>query len=63
MSNFMFNKEFFIEEILSVCKKHRVSISHEDSHGSFIIEKYNEDRSDWLRDAYTEFPEGDKSNG
>ena len=32
----------FIDEIIKVMKKHNLSISHEDSHGAFIIEKYEE---------------------
>lgn len=31
----------FIDEIIKVMKKHNLSISHEDSHGGFIIDKYN----------------------
>ena len=31
----------FYDEIDSVCKKYNLSISHEDSQGSFIIENYH----------------------
>lgn len=41
----------FIEEVISVCKKHRMSISHEDEHGAFEIEPFSESDADWLRDA------------
>ena len=27
----------FIEDVLAVCAKHRMSIGHEDEHGSFTI--------------------------
>lgn len=42
----------FIEEILEVCKKHGLHISHEDTHGAFVIT--NDDESGdyyqrWLR--------------
>lgn len=41
----------FLDEIHSVCMKHGLSISHEDGHGAFIIEDYNERNIDWLFDA------------
>ena len=40
-----------LDEIHSVCMKHGLSISHEDGHGAFIIEDYNERNIDWLFDA------------
>lgn len=44
----------FLEEIVAVCQKHGMSISHEDGHGSFLIEKYSEMTRDWLLDAHDE---------
>ena len=41
----------FIDEIIKVMKKHKLSISHEDSHGAFIIEKYDEYNIKWLKNA------------
>lgn len=41
----------FIEEIDSVCKKHNLSISHEDRHGKFLIERYDKYYIDWLYEA------------
>ena len=38
----------FLDEINLVCKKHNLSISHEDTYGSFIIEEYDKDSIDWL---------------
>lgn len=38
----------FLNDINDVCKKHNMSISHEDGHGSFIITKYNKSNIDWL---------------
>lgn len=32
----------FLQEIAEVCKKHGLSISHEDAHGAFVIEKYDD---------------------
>ena len=43
--------EAFLDEIEKVCKKHNLSISHEDGHGGFEIEEYNQDNIEWLRDA------------
>lgn len=42
----------FIEDVLAVCAKHGYSISHEDGHGAFEIEKFSEDFSEWLRNAH-----------
>jgi 2-phospho-L-lactate guanylyltransferase (CobY/MobA/RfbA family) len=44
----------FIKEILEVCKRHSLSISHEDCHGAFIVEDYSEDRERWLSAAHNE---------
>jgi hypothetical protein len=41
----------FINDIDEVCKKYGLSISHEDGHGAFIIEEYDEHNIKWLRDA------------
>jgi hypothetical protein len=38
----------FLDEIKEVCKKHGLSISHEDSQGGFIIEKYSDSNLEWL---------------
>ena len=32
----------FLNEITKIYKKYNLSLSHEDGHGSFIIEKYDE---------------------
>lgn len=42
----------FIEEVIKVCKRHRFSIGHEDGHGAFEIEKFNDSNAGWLRDAH-----------
>jgi hypothetical protein len=41
----------FIKDIEEVCKKLNLSISHEDGHGSFIIEEYKESNIKWLSQA------------
>jgi len=42
------NVDKFLKEIRAVCIKNRMSIIHEDSHGGFIVTKYNKDDMDWL---------------
>lgn len=41
----------FLVEINEVCKRHGLSISHEDSHGSFMIDNYSGELADWLMAA------------
>lgn len=40
-----------IDEVIAVCKKYGLSISHQDGQGAFIIVPYADFYSDWLRDA------------
>ena len=41
----------FVEEILKVYEKYNLSLGHEDHHGAFIIEPYDEVNVEWLRAA------------
>jgi hypothetical protein len=41
----------FFNEINEICKKYNLSISHEDDHGAFIIESYDEANIEWLENA------------
>lgn len=41
----------FIDKICEISKEYGFSISHQDSHGAFIIEKYDEININWLKDA------------
>lgn len=43
--------EAFLKELEEVCKKHGYSLSHEDTQGGFIVEKYHRDFSEWLQQA------------
>lgn len=43
--------EDFLNDIKMICKKHNLSIAHEDYHGAFLIEEYDEDNVEWLFDA------------
>lgn len=41
----------FLNEITKIYKKYNLSLSHEDTHGSFIIEKYDEYNIKWLKNS------------
>lgn len=41
----------FLSEIEELCRKHNISISHEDTHGAFILERFDEDLLEWLKYA------------
>jgi hypothetical protein len=41
----------FLQEILETCEKHNLVISHEDSHGGFLVEPLTEDGMEWLNCA------------
>lgn len=43
--------EEFLKEIDELCRKYGLSIAHEDGHGAFIIESYDEFNIKWLREA------------
>lgn len=48
----------FMDEIEAVCRKHRMSISHEDQHGAFEIVEYSQDCMEWLRAAHDDISQG-----
>lgn len=48
------NVEKFLLEIDKVCKKHKMSISHEDLQGAFIIMPYHKENIKWLMNASVE---------
>ena len=41
----------YLEEIEQISKRYNLSISHEDCHGAFIIEKYDKLNIKWLNDC------------
>jgi hypothetical protein len=45
------NTRRFLKEVTDLCKKYKISISHEDTHGCFILENYDEYLMDWFNDA------------
>ena len=42
----------FLEEVVSVCRKHGISIGHEDNQGGFEIWPFNESDAEWLMGAF-----------
>ena len=53
----------FLADILAVCKEYGLSISHEDTHGAFVIVQYNDKASEWLLNAmYEPTPKPTKDN-
>lgn len=51
----------FLEEVLEVCKKYRLSLAHEDHQGGFLVEPYSVTNAMWLLGAkdityYVEVP-------
>ena len=41
----------FLDDLIEVCKKHGLSIAHEDGHGGFLVAPYNDHDAEWLRGA------------
>lgn len=54
--------EQFLNDIEAVCKKHELSIAHEDIGGAFIIAEYSDTNMRWLREALVDNPEWTKAN-
>ena len=42
----------FLEDIVEVCKRHKLTISHEDAHGAFKIESFNKYNIAWIKNAF-----------
>lgn len=45
----MSKAQLFIDDILSVYKKHNKSITHEDHGGALLISELNEENEEWLK--------------
>jgi len=41
----------FLDELFDLYERHGFSISHEDTHGSFIIEKNTQENREWMKDC------------
>ena len=44
----------YLHELIEVSRRHNMSLSHEDNHGAFIVEKFTEDNAHWLLTAFNE---------
>lgn len=45
------NLDGFFSELFALYKKYNISISHQDGHGGFILEKDCEENREWIEDA------------
>ena len=41
----------FLAEVVEVCRKHGMSLGHEDSQGAFLVENFRDSNSRWLMQA------------
>ncbi|MBP2657918.1 MAG: hypothetical protein H6Q69_950 [Firmicutes bacterium] len=41
----------FLNDLVAVCKKHNLSIAHEDNQGAFLIDEYKQKNIEWLMNA------------
>jgi hypothetical protein len=41
----------FLADIVEVCKRHKMSLAHEDRHGGFEVEQLSDANINWLLDA------------
>lgn len=44
-------RKLFLSELSALCRKHNVSIGHEDGHGAFELLDFDETLMEWLCDA------------
>lgn len=42
----------FLQEVIEVCAKHGLSLTHEDGQGAFGVIELDEDAINWLRQAH-----------
>ena len=43
--------EAFIKDYEALCKKHNISLSHEDKYGAFEFEEYLKDNIEWVQES------------
>lgn len=41
----------FLDELADLCRRYDLTISHEDHHGSFLIQDYSRENIEWILDA------------
>jgi hypothetical protein len=45
--------EAFIDELVEVCRRHNMTLGHEDEHGAFQVNRFfTEGHANWLRSAH-----------
>lgn len=47
-------KEAFLKELIEVCRKHNLSLAHEDHQGAFFVCPFREEIIEWLGAAWIE---------
>ena len=47
----------FLNDLISVCQRHQLSISHEDHHGAFEINEYSDYDMQWILNAHDDITE------
>lgn len=47
----------FLADVVAVCRKHGLSIGHEDSHGAFVVTDLSENHIEWLDGAMIDIKE------
>ena len=52
----------FMKEYEELCIRHRMSLSHEDCQGAFIIDEYDKDNVEWVKSALDGFEIRDRKN-
>lgn len=50
-TNFYDKYDDFIRQYEELCIKTGITISHEDTQGSFILDSFNSEDIEWLKDA------------
>lgn len=50
----------FLIDIEKVCRKHNLTLAHEDSHGAFLVCGFDAGNIEWLRAARDDRGEGEK---
>lgn len=44
--------DHFLDELRALCKKHNISIGHEDGHGAFEFYEYSDRDMDWMQNGH-----------
>ncbi len=44
----------FLYDVVAVCKRHDMSLSHEDVEGAFRVQPFSENNIEWLKAAFDE---------